>query len=217
MLKYCTHQRTHSQVVVVLVHLYRAARDKSIAENWNHNHLPNNDLDTVVASGPGDLDVIALRNDLTTVDLTGDGGAREIAVGSGTGAGAGLPGSTTVSDNVNGTEILVSQVSRGPAGGISGSGGQRGEKLGLLGSRDAGALAFEVEDELAGVGLVLVAESECHKSGDVGTSIVGAAGNETAGSVEVNGASLAVVLRGEVGEDGCNGLGVWDNGWAAVS
>jgi len=89
--------------------------------------------------------------------------------------------------------------------------------LGLLGSRDAGAGAFEIEDELAGVGLVLVAEGEGHKSGDVGTSIVGAAGNESTGSVEVNGASLAVVLRGKVGEDGCNGLSVWDNGWAAVS
>lgn len=68
-----------------------------------------------MASGPGDLDVVALRNDLTTVDLTGDGGAREIAVGGGTWAGAGLPGSTTVSDDVNGTEVLVSQVSRWPA------------------------------------------------------------------------------------------------------
>lgn len=89
--------------------------------------------------------------------------------------------------------------------------------MSLLGSRDAGAGAFEIEDELAGVGLVLVAEGECHQGGDVGTSIVGAAGNESTGSVEVNGASFAVVLRGKVWEDGCNGLGVGDNGWAAVS
>lgn len=77
-----------------------------------------------MTSRPGDLDVVTLRNDLTTVDLTGDGGAREIAVGGGTRAGTGLPGSTTVGDNVDGAEVLVSQVTRGPALGIGISGSQ---------------------------------------------------------------------------------------------
>lgn len=88
--------------------------------------------------------------------------------------------------------------------------------MSLLRSGDAGAGALEVEDELAGVGLILVAEGECDKRGDVSATVVGAAGDETAGSVEVDSASLAVVLRGEVGEDGCDGLSVGDDRWAAV-
>lgn len=89
-----------------------------------NNRLPDDDLDTVVASGPLDLDVVALGDDLATVDLAGDGRAREHTISGGTGAGAGLPGGTAVGNNVDGTEVLVSQVARWPACGVGGRGGQ---------------------------------------------------------------------------------------------
>jgi len=179
--------------------------------------LEDDDLDTIVTGGPLDLDVVALRDDLATVDLAGDGGAGEHAISGGTGAGAGLPGGAAVGDDVDGAEVLVSEVSGWPACGVGGGGGQRGEQLSLGGSGHTGTGGLEVEDELAGVGLVLLTEGEGHQGGDVGTSVVGAAGDEPAGSVEVNGASLAVVLRSEVREDNSDGLAVWDNWWAAVS
>lgn len=79
--------------------------------------LPNEDLDTVLTGGPGDLDVVALRDDLTAVDLTGDGRAREIALGGGAGAGSCLPGGTTIGNDVDGAEVLVAEIARGPCRG----------------------------------------------------------------------------------------------------
>lgn len=178
--------------------------------------LPNEDLDTVLTGGPGDLDVVALRDDLTAIDLTGDGRAREIAVGGGAGAGSCLPGGTAVGDDVNGTQVLVAEIARGPGRGRGSGRSQRCEDLGLGGPGHAGAGIHEVEDQLALVGSVLLVQREGHEGGDVGASVVGAARDETGGCVEVDGAGLAVVLRCEVWEDGGKGLAPLLHGWAGA-
>lgn len=108
--------------------------------------LPNEDLDTVLTGGPGDLDVVALRDDLTAVDLTGDGRAREIALGGGAGAGSCLPGGTTIGNDVDGAEVLVAEIARGPCRGRCSGRSQRCEDLSLGGPGHAGAGTLEVED-----------------------------------------------------------------------
>lgn len=66
---------------------------------------------------------------------------------------------------------------------------------------------------MALVGCVLLAQGEGHEGGDVSASVVGAAGDETGGCVEVDGAGLAVVLRREVREDSGKGLAPLLHGW----
>jgi len=140
-----------------------------------------------------------------------NGGAREESIGSGAGAGASLPRCVAAGDDVDGSEFLVSQVTRWPGAGVGGGGSKGGEELGFLGARDPGARVGQVEHQLAHVGAVLGVEAESNKSGDISAAVGRGAGHKSARSVEVNGAGLAIILRGVVWEDDGNGLSIRDD------
>lgn len=73
-------------------------------------NLPNDDLWSILPGGPGNAELVALRDNLAAVDMARDGGAWEVAVGGGAGAGAGFPGGAAAGDNVDGAERLVAEV-----------------------------------------------------------------------------------------------------------
>lgn len=169
------------------------------------------------SDSPGDGILISDGDDLSTVNVSRDQRAGEFALNARAGAGTGLPGCSAIGIDIDCAEILVSQIARGPALGISLSGSERREYLRFAGAGDvARVVSAQVEDELALIAAVLLIELECDQGGDVLSVVAVSARDEAAAGVEIDGAGGGGVLRGEVGEDGGDGLTLAAVAWGVV-
>jgi len=149
--------------------------------------LVDDDLGTVDAGNPGDLDIVTDRDDLTTEDLTGGDRTRELAVGTG------LDGGVAANVDLESTEVVVTEVALGPRRGAFGGRGNRGKDVGLLGPRGPRGRGRHVEDKLTLLGGVLRGDLERDQSGGVAAVIPRVAGDGNLVDIVVDGAVVTVV------------------------
>lgn len=164
--------------------------------------LINHNLDTILTGGPGDLDLVTLGDDLTAKDLAGHQGTREESVGRGGGSGPDLPHGLAAGDDVDGADVLVPQVARGPGGGAGRGGREAREQLGLERTRGVRARGLEAERHPAPVLRVLRGDGEGDDGRRVGAAVGVRPGHKAASRVEVDRARRHVVLGSVLGIDG---------------
>lgn len=168
--------------------------------NSQPTSLPHEDFNPIVEGRPFDFNRVALGNNLAAKNKSGNINAIEESIR--TQKRSDFPCGTTTLDDVDGTEVLVTEVTGRPGASTGGSRRDGRIELGLLRPAYGRGRVIKVKDELAVVGSPFLVDLEGYQGADVGAAVCGATADYALRRVEGNSTGFGVELAGEIRVDG---------------